>query len=183
VGFLFREEAILLFCSLSFQAPATFDSAPVPGGKVWADERERPENVWPEYQTGSCLVQAFPLGERDGRNHGSKQHSRSALFLVASLASQRHGLHQSQPVSRMTAGSGGWWAPSPALSLPHSPDPVMPRVNLSCVISVQPQFPLWTSAFSFFFSFWPCPVTCGILVPQPGSKPSPSSVEVQTLNC
>ena len=96
-------------------------------GPLWVDVRERPENVWLEYQAGSCLVRAFPLRERDGRNHGSKQHSGSAFFLVASLISQRSGLHRSQPASRVTAGSGGWWAPSSALSLPHPPDPRMPE--------------------------------------------------------
>ena len=152
MGFPVGEEAIPLFCSLSFQAPATFDSAPFPGGKVWADVRERPENVQPKDQAGSCLVRAFPLGERDGRNHGSKQHSGSALFLVASFAGQRSGLHRIKPVSRMSAGSGGCWAPSSSPSLPHPPDLTWDaRVNLSCVISVQPQFPLWTSVFSFSF--------------------------------
>ena len=34
----------------------------------------------------------------------------------------------------------------------------------------------------FFLSFWPCCVTCGILVPQPGSRLIPPAVEVQSGN-
>ena len=30
--------------------------------------------------------------------------------------------------------------------------------------------------------FWPCHGTCGILVPQPGIKPIPCAVEVQSPN-
>ena len=33
-----------------------------------------------------------------------------------------------------------------------------------------------------FFFFWPCHVTFGILVPQPGIEPVPPAVEAQSLN-
>ena len=36
--------------------------------------------------------------------------------------------------------------------------------------------------FPFFFFCWQCPAACGILVPSPGIKPVPSTMEVQTLN-
>ena len=32
--------------------------------------------------------------------------------------------------------------------------------------------------FYFYISFWPRPMTCGILVPQPGIEPGPHAVEV-----
>ena len=34
----------------------------------------------------------------------------------------------------------------------------------------------------YFLIFWPCPVTYGILVPQPGIKPMPPAVEAWGLN-
>ena len=38
--------------------------------------------------------------------------------------------------------------------------------------------------FSVFFFFqWPCHMACGILVPQPGTEPSPLALEVQTFSC
>ena len=33
-----------------------------------------------------------------------------------------------------------------------------------------------------FFSFWPCPTACGILVPRPGIEPVPPAVEARSLN-
>ena len=36
--------------------------------------------------------------------------------------------------------------------------------------------------YLFFFFFWPHPKVHGILVPQPGIKPMPPAVEVQSLN-
>ena len=39
----------------------------------------------------------------------------------------------------------------------------------------------WFLTF-FFFSFWLCNMTCGILVPQPGIKPRPSARRVQSPN-
>ena len=35
---------------------------------------------------------------------------------------------------------------------------------------------------SFFKKFWPCCMACGILVSQPGIKPSPPVIEAQSLN-
>ena len=35
---------------------------------------------------------------------------------------------------------------------------------------------------TFFFTFWPCQMTCGILVPQPGIKPGLSASGAQSLN-
>ena len=32
------------------------------------------------------------------------------------------------------------------------------------------------------FIFWPCCVVCGILVPQPGIKPVPPALKMQSLN-
>ena len=36
--------------------------------------------------------------------------------------------------------------------------------------------------FAFFFSFWPCCVACGILVPQPGIEPRAPAVKVLSTN-
>ena len=36
--------------------------------------------------------------------------------------------------------------------------------------------------FKIFFIFWPCHVACGILVPQPGIKPTLPALEAQSLN-
>ena len=35
---------------------------------------------------------------------------------------------------------------------------------------------------SYFWFLWPHCVACGILVPQPGTKPAPPAVEAQSLN-
>ena len=36
--------------------------------------------------------------------------------------------------------------------------------------------------FFFNFFFWPCPATCGILVPQPGIEPRGSAMRGQSPN-
>ena len=38
------------------------------------------------------------------------------------------------------------------------------------------------SGISLLFFFWTCPMACGILVPQPGIKPTPPVLKAQHLN-
>ena len=53
---------------------------------------------------------------------------------------------------------------------------------------IQPPVPLWVLScvsscfFIYFFLFWPHPMACRILVPQPGIEPTPPSVEACNLN-
>ncbi|CAI9171787.1 unnamed protein product [Rangifer tarandus platyrhynchus] len=105
MGFPVGEEAIPLFRSLSFQAPATFDSAPVPGGKVWADVTERPENVQLEDQALSELSLSGP-----GTEESTDPSSTADL---PSSWSQRSGLQRSKPVSRFLAMPHDMWDLSP----------------------------------------------------------------------
>ena len=45
------------------------------------------------------------------------------------------------------------------------------------------QLYLLLSIYLFFRSYFFAHTTCGILVPQPGVKPTPTSLEAQSLNC
>ena len=57
---------------------------------------------------------------------------------------------------------------------------IFPRWTVTCLeqpLKPPLQFP---SKSSHFLNFWPCHMTCRILVPQPGIEPMPPAVEAQS---
>ena len=114
------------------------------------------------------------------------------LLSVGRMPIQKGEMALFSPVAVPLLSWGGS-RPSPACPvLPWRPVFTFPsRCSMRGTSRVLPASPLicqndWISdcysvKFGFFFFFWPCPAACGILVPQPGIKPTPPALEAWVL--
>ena len=59
---------------------------------------------------------------------------------------------------------------------------IIPNYNVTLFLGGNTVWTLIWASRTFLFFFWPYHAACGILVPQPGIEPRPSSVRPQSLN-
>ena len=68
--------------------------------------------------------------------------------------------------------------PEPASLVPHL---LFTRATASCS-HTQGHIIIWDTSALILYHFWPCPVTCGVLVPQTGIELASFALESPSLN-